>query len=177
MNTQELAIQVNGISRAEILNLVETHGNVAYRYSDEEDKEIEIKIRSLGTTGPDAGYEVEFITVGECRSMTTPEISQAMDWFFDTVEENPANPSYEKAGQRKQSESVNMMNDQIGSERSPLTKEEIANIALPAQIWFAKNFGSAPAHWTNEQVRLHDEFQSRIAEIVRAVESKHGISG
>jgi len=34
MSAQELVIGVNGVSRDTILNLVETHGNVTYCYTE-----------------------------------------------------------------------------------------------------------------------------------------------
>ena len=56
-----------------------------------------------------------------------------------------------------------------------LTEEQIANCAVSAQLFFARNFGGAPTNWTNEQVRLSKEFQEAIEAIVRSVERAHGI--
>jgi hypothetical protein len=59
----------------------------------------------------------------------------------------------------------------------PLTDEDIANCAVGAQFFFARNFGGAPTGWTNEQVRRSQEFQDAIRAIVRSVERAHLITG
>ena len=57
----------------------------------------------------------------------------------------------------------------------PLSDEQIDQLALDTQVWFAARLGSAPAYWTNEQVRTCKEFRAAITAIVRAAEHAHNI--
>ena len=59
--------------------------------------------------------------------------------------------------------------------RQPLNDDEILHTGIPEQLWFAKRFGSAPAGWTDEQIRTHNFFQSAVTQLVRAIERAHGI--
>lgn len=93
MSAQELSIAVNGVSRATILDLVETHGNVAYRYISVNDDEVEVSITHY--PDPDQTYDVEIDTGGFGSMMSHRELSSAIDWFFELIEQNPVDVSSE----------------------------------------------------------------------------------
>ena len=88
MSAQELVIGVNGVSRDTILNLVETHGNVTYCYLDDNDNEINVSITHY--TEPEDNYEVEIDAGAGGSMMVHPNLSSAIDWFFELVEQNPS---------------------------------------------------------------------------------------
>lgn len=60
-------------------------------------------------------------------------------------------------------------------DNTPLSDEQIDQLALDTQLWFAARIGSAPSNWTNEQVRTCKEFRAAITAIVRATEHAHNI--
>lgn len=102
--TQELAIEVNGISRETVLNLVETHGNVTYRYTAVNGEKVEISFTHY--TDPKEMYEVEIDTGSSGSMMSYPYLTSAIDWFFELIEQNPAAVSVEdEDGNRDASES------------------------------------------------------------------------
>ena len=87
MSAQELVIGVNGVSRDTILNLVETHGNVTYCYTDDNGEEINVSLTHY--SDPETSYEVEFNSGTMGTMMVHPDISEAIDYFFELVKQHP----------------------------------------------------------------------------------------
>ena len=54
-------------------------------------------------------------------------------------------------------------------EAPEMTDEEIANIGVDHQYWFAARFGPAPNSFSNEEIRTHPDVQRQFVGFARAV--------
>ena len=84
--SQQIVIEVDGISQQTVLDIVETHGNMTYCYEAKGDERVEISIDRF-----EDGYEVNFESDAAFGMMLKhPDLSSAMDHFFDLVKIHPA---------------------------------------------------------------------------------------
>lgn len=84
--SQQIIIEVNGISRHTVEKLIEGHGNLTYAYTAEGDETIEITMERV-----DDKFEVSFESDASFGMMLShPDLSSAMDHFFDLVKIHPA---------------------------------------------------------------------------------------
>ena len=84
--SQQIVIEVDGISPNTVLDIVETHSNLTYCYEAKDGELIEVTIERV-----DEEYEVSFDADASFGMMLKhPDLSSAIDHFFDLVKAHPA---------------------------------------------------------------------------------------
>ena len=86
--TQEIVIKVNGLSRATLVDVITTHGNLSYQYIDEDGDEIHISLERFKEDEEDI-YEVEIQSSMSGQMLQFPDFTKAINYFFELVQENP----------------------------------------------------------------------------------------
>ena len=86
--SQEIVIKTNGLSRATLVNIIETHGNISYRYSTDDEDEVQISLERFKEDEEDV-YEVEIQTAMSGQMLQFPDFTKAINYFFELVQENP----------------------------------------------------------------------------------------
>ncbi len=86
--SQEIVIKTNGLSRATLVNIIETHGNISYRYSTDDEDEVQISLERFKEDEKDM-YEVEIQTAMSGQMLQFPDFTKAINYFFELVQENP----------------------------------------------------------------------------------------
>ena len=85
---QEIVVKTNGLSRATLVDIIETHGNISYRYSTEDEDEVQISLERFKENEKDV-YEVEIQTAMSGQMLQFPDLTKAINYFFELVQENP----------------------------------------------------------------------------------------
>lgn len=86
--SQEIVIKVNGLSRATLVDVIETHGNLSYQFVDVDGNEVHISLERFKEDEEDV-YEVEIQTAMSGQMLQFPDFTKAINYFFELVQENP----------------------------------------------------------------------------------------
>ena len=85
---QEIVIKVNGLSRATLVDIIETHGNISYRYNVDDNGEVYITLARFKVDAQEH-YEVQIQTSLSGQMLEFTDFTKAIDYFFELVQENP----------------------------------------------------------------------------------------
>ena len=85
---QEIVVKTNGLSRATLVDIIETHGNISYRYNTDDDGEVQVSLERYQIDEKDV-YEVEIQSASSGQMLQFPDLTKAINYFFELVRENP----------------------------------------------------------------------------------------